>query len=71
MKYFEDDDEYMIKSRIKRCITRAKRGPWKKADAALIDAALIDLNINDDWNKTQSRCTTSPAIKRTLPKPSD
>ena len=49
MKYFEDDDEYIIRNRIKRCITKAKRRQWKKADAALGATALVDLNINKGW----------------------
>ena len=68
-KYHENDDEYIIKNRIKRCINKAQRGQWKKADAALGDTTLVDLNVNNNWQKTQSKYTTSQPIIRTHPEP--
>ena len=55
MKYFEDDAETTIKSRIRRCIKKAKKGQWKKADTALGDEAIINLHINNNWEKTQNK----------------
>ena len=35
MEYYTDDDEVSIKQRIRRCLNKAKKRQWKKADAAL------------------------------------
>ena len=69
MKYYEDDTNHTVKNRLRRCIKRAKRGQWKKADAALGDGVIIDLNINDNWNKTKSKFVSIQPIKRIFPEP--
>ena len=62
MKYFEGDNTNTIKQRLKRSIKKAKKGQWRKADAALGDGAIVDLNINDNWTKTQSKFPASTPI---------
>ena len=32
MKYYDNDSENTIKNRIRRCLNKAKKGQWKKAD---------------------------------------
>ena len=62
MKYYEDDDEYIIRNGIKKYIQKAKKREWKKADAALGENALVDLNVNDNWNEVQSKHTSAQLI---------
>ena len=69
MKYYDDDDVGTIKHRMKRCIKKAQRGQWKKADSALGEGAIVDLNINDNWSKTKSKFPKAQPITRQYPEP--
>ena len=63
MKYHHDDDENAVKQRIRRCTKKAKKGQWKKADMALDDGAIINLHINNNWDKTQSKFIAPQVIR--------
>ena len=70
MKYYHDDSENTIKQRIRRSIKKAKKGQWKKADMALDDGAIINLHINNNWNKTQQKFVAPQTINNpTISKP--
>ena len=70
MKYYNKNTEDTIKYRLRRCIKKAKKGQWKKADAALGDGAIINLHINNNWQKTQSKFVPAqPITSPTASKP--
>ena len=63
--YGEYDKTINIKQRIKRCIKECRKGRFKKGDDALNDGVIVDLNVNGNWNKTQSKFPKENKIIKT------
>ena len=68
IKYCEMETSQQIQNRLKRAIKLTKKGLYKKADKALNDGILVNLNINDNFNKLKSKFPRKQKITRKRPK---
>ena len=62
MKYYDTDFKGNILRRLKRCKNLAAAGYWSKADRALHDTTISDLNFTGNFDKLQSKFSRKPPI---------
>ena len=63
IRYGEYDNNKEIKQRIKRCIKETKKERFKKADEALNNDKIVNLDINGNLEKVKSKFQNKSKIK--------
>ena len=54
-KYLDGETPMDVKARLRRCRRMVREGKFKKADRALDQGKVADLNIHGNWQKTKSK----------------